>query len=130
MTTLIQRDDASAELTSTELGVQDWIDEAALAPVDLPIGANDQPRPTPRSDEEIAEEIRGYLRRGLQVTDTAVTVQVKDGLVLLTGELTRQMYVHRLLERVNGISGVVSVTHRLSARYNDAMVPFAWGFSV
>jgi BON domain len=130
MTTLIQRNDASAEQPSTEVCVEDCTAEPALVPLDLPIGGKDQPRPKPRLDAEIAEEIRGYLRRGLQVTDTAVKVQVQDGMVLLTGELSRQMYVHRLLERVNGIAGVVSVTHRLSARYNDAMVPFAWGFRV
>jgi osmotically-inducible protein OsmY len=122
MTTLIQRDDPSAELPSTQLLDEDWIAE--------PVGANDQPRATPRADAEIAAEIRGYLRRGLQVEDTAICIQVSHGEVLLTGELSRQMHVHRLLERVNGISGVVSVTSRVTARYNDAVVPFAWGFTV
>ena len=144
MTTLIRRDDSAAEFWTTtvlagvpapvELAVvEDAIDapsaaELPLAAV-LPVGADDQPRLTPRADAEIAAEIRGYLRRGLQVEDTAVDVQVEAGVVLLSGELSRQMFVHRLIERVNGISGVVSVTNRLTARYNDAVVPFAWGFS-
>jgi osmotically-inducible protein OsmY len=130
MTTLIQRDDASIELTSTEADVEDWIGGATPAPFDLPVASHEQPRPTPRPDAEIAAEIRGYLRRGLQVEDTAICIQVAAGEVMLTGELARQMHVHRLLERVNGISGVVSVTNRVTARYNDAMVPFAWGFPV
>ena len=130
MTTLIQRDDASDELTSTEASVEDWIGEPTLAPLDLPVAAGEQPRPTPRPDAEIAGEIRNYLRRGLQVEDTAICIQVSHGEVMLTGELARQLHVHHLLERVNGISGVVSVTNRVTARYNDAMVPFAWGFPV
>src|SRR6185437_2592743 len=69
MTTLIQRDDASDELTSTEASVEDWIGEPTLAPLDLPVAAGEQPRPTPRPDAEIAGEIRNYLRRGLQVED-------------------------------------------------------------
>ena len=134
MTTLIQRADASAE----EAGLAVSQDVAAPVSPDgglpvvhddgLPVGAYDQPRASLRADEEIAAEIRGYLRRGLKVADHEVEVQVEDGMVRLTGELARQMFVHRLLERVNGISGVVSVCSRLTARHNDAVVPFAWGF--
>jgi BON domain-containing protein len=128
MTTLIQRDDASAEPTSTETYVEDWIGAPTPAPLDLPATGGGQPRSTPRPDAEIAAEIRGYLRRGLQVADDAICIQVSHGEVMLTGELARQLHVHHVLERVNGISGVVSVTNRMTARYNDAMVPFAWGF--
>lgn len=130
MTALIQRNDESAELPSSEAYVENWIDEPAPAPYHLPVGTGDQPRPTPHPDAAIAHQIRDYLRRGMQVEDSAICIQVSHGEVMLTGELSRQMHVHRLLERVNGISGVVSVTNRVSARYNDAMVPFAWGFPV
>lgn len=128
MTALVQRPDAPAELSATDASAADWTGEPAE--LTSPVGADDQPRATPRTDAEIEAEIRGYLRRGLHVEDSAVSIEVTDGVVQLTGELARQMFVHRLLERVNGISGVVSVTNRLTARHNDAVVPFAWGFSV
>lgn len=128
MTTLVQRDDVPAELPPTDAAVLGW--PAEPSPAELPVGATDQPRATLRADAQIAAEIQDYLARGLRVGDSAVGVQVTDGVVLLTGELPRQLFVHRLVERVNGIDGVVSVTNRLTARYNDAVVPFAWGFPV
>ena len=131
MTALVQRPDAPAELSATDASAMDWTAEPAeLSQPGLPVGADDQPRAILRTDAEIEAEIRGYLRRGLRVEDSAVSVRVTDGLVLLTGELARQLFVHRLLERVNGISGVVSVTNRLTARHNDAVLPFAWGFAI
>src|SRR5436305_348157 len=48
MTTLIQRDDASIEPTSTEANVEDWIGGLTPAPLDLPVASHEQPRPTPR----------------------------------------------------------------------------------
>jgi osmotically-inducible protein OsmY len=128
MTTLIQRDDSAAELWTTTVLVGESVSVEEAVEGFIADLSDHRPRPTARADAEITAEIRGYLRRGLQVEDTAVDVQVEAGVVLLTGELSRQMFVHRLLERVNGISGVVSVTNRLTARYNDAVVPFAWGF--
>lgn len=125
MTTLVQRDDAPAE-PPTAASALGWLAEPSRA--ELPVGLGDHPRATPRADAEIAAEIQAYLRRGLPAEDCAVSVQVTDGVVLLAGELARQMFVHRLIEWVNGIAGVVSVTNRLTARYNDAVVPFAWGF--
>ncbi len=129
MTTLIQRTDLPAD----DLPVEGWLAEPTMADelqlADEPqLGAGRQPRATPRADSDIAAEIARYLHRGLNVADGEVEVTVEDGVVLLAGQLSRQMFVHRLLERVNGIDGVVSVTHRLTARYNDAVVPFAWGF--
>ena len=47
----------------------------------------------------------------------------------LVGQLDRHLLVHRLVEWTCGVSGVVSVTDGLTARLNDAAVPFAWGFS-
>jgi CBS domain-containing protein len=84
-------------------------------------------RPFLRSDLEIDEEIRGFLRRGMKLTDPIVGVSVCEGVVTLTGELDRQLTVRRLVDHVNAISGVIEVRNRLTTRHNDAVVPFAWG---
>ena len=84
-------------------------------------------RPFLRSDAEIDEEIRGFLRRGMKLTDPTVGVSVCEGVVTLTGELDRQLTVRRLIDHVSAISGVIEVRNRLTTRLNDAVVPFAWG---
>jgi osmotically-inducible protein OsmY len=129
MTTLIQRNELPAELLSavTEAVRQsDSKDPRAARRLTVVPGSG--PRAGLRRDEDIAAEVRGYLRRGLNVADSAVEVTVEDGLVTLTGQLDRQLLVHRLVEWTCGVSGVVSVTNGLTARLNDAAVPFAWGF--
>lgn len=134
MTTLIPRgvapapaQPAVAEAVDGEPGYLRF--EVGSPPLPVPVGLTDQPRTTLRADEEIAAEIRSYLRRAMDTGEPAISVLVEDGVVLLSGQLERQLLVHRLLEWTNGISGVVSVSNRLTARYNDAMVPFAWGFT-
>lgn len=133
MTTLIPCDaapaaaqPAAASLVDGESGYLRF--EPGLPPQPVPVGLSDHPRTAPRADEEIAEEIRSYLRRTMNTGEPAVHVLVEDGVVALDGQLDRQGLVHRLLEWTNGISGVVSVSNRLTARNNDATVPFAWGF--
>ncbi len=131
MTTLTPQDTASASASSASSldGESGYLRfEAGLPPHPVPVGLAHQPRATLRADEEIAQEIRGYLRRSMDTGEPAVSVLVEDGVVVLIGQLDRQGLVHRLLEWTNGISGVLSVSNRLTARYNDATVPFAWGF--
>jgi CBS domain-containing protein len=84
-------------------------------------------RPFLRGDLEIEEEIRGFIRRGMKLTDPTVGVSVCEGVVTLTGELDRQLAVRRLIDHVNAISGVIEVRNRLTTRHNDAVVPFAFG---
>jgi CBS domain-containing protein len=84
-------------------------------------------RPFLRNDADIDEEIRGFLRRGMKLTDPTVGVSVCEGVVTLTGELDRQLTVRRLIDHVSAISGVIEVRNRLSTRINDTVVPFAWG---
>jgi CBS domain-containing protein len=83
-------------------------------------------RPFLRSDADIDEEIRGFLRRGMKLTDP-IGVSVCEGVVTLTGELDRQLTVRRVIDHVSAISGVIEVRNRLTTRINDAVVPFAWG---
>jgi len=134
MTTLTPHDAAPAAAQPDAVSSADGesgylLFEAGLPPRPAPVGLSDRPRAALRADVEIAEEIRSYLRRTMNTGEPVVSVLVEDGVVVLGGELDRQGLVHRLLEWTNGVSGVVSVSNRLTARYNDATVPFAWGFA-
>jgi osmotically-inducible protein OsmY len=130
MTTLIRRDELPAQFLPAVVAEAVWEGDSDNARVARRLTAvpGSRPRADLRSDEEIADEIRGYLRRGMKVADSAVGIAVEDGLVTLVGQLDRQLLVHRLVEWTCGVSGVVSVTNELTARLNDAAVPFAWGF--
>ncbi|MFL6162523.1 MAG: BON domain-containing protein [Jatrophihabitantaceae bacterium] len=131
--TLIQRGEAPVDYQAAAVADAVWTADRVGQPprprhlTAVPAGA-DQPRLTPRPDRDIAAEIDRYLRRGMQLDDTVVQVAVRDGVVTLTGELASQLLVHRLVEQSCAVSGVVSVSSQLTARYNDAIVPFAWGF--
>lgn len=84
-------------------------------------------RPYLRADAEIEEEIRALLRRDMDLTDPMVGISACEGVVVLRGELDRQLAVRRLIEQVSAISGVIDVNNQLTTRHHDAVIPFAWG---
>ena len=79
-----------------------------------------------RSDSQIAQEIRqNVLVRAMWVDPDAVTVQVRDGVVTLTGELERRSLIPITVSLVHGLDGVVDVVDRLTFELDDSpmMVP-------
>ena len=79
-----------------------------------------------RSDAEIAQEIRQeVLVRAMWVDPDSVTVQVRDGVVTLTGQLERRSLIPTAVSLVHGIDGVVDVVDQLTFGLDDGtiMVP-------
>ncbi|HWC40680.1 MAG TPA: CBS domain-containing protein [Actinomycetota bacterium] len=79
-----------------------------------------------RADPEIAQEIRQeVLRRAMWVDPDLVTVQVRDGVVTLTGQLERRSLIPIVVSLVRGLDGVVDVVDRLTFELDDSpiMVP-------
>ena len=79
-----------------------------------------------RSDAEIAQEVRQkVLVRAMWVNPDTVTVQVRDGIVTLSGQLERRSLIPIAVSLVYGIDGVVDVVDRLTFEVDDSpiMVP-------
>jgi CBS-domain-containing membrane protein len=79
-----------------------------------------------RSDAEIAREVRqDVLVRAMWVNPDTVTVEVRDGVVTLTGQLERRSLVPITVSLVHGLDGVVDVVDRLTFEVDDSpiMVP-------
>ena len=79
-----------------------------------------------RSDADIAQEIRQQvLQRAMWMDPDTVGVDVRDGVVTLTGQLERRSLIPITLSLVRGLDGVVEVVDRLSFELDDTpiMVP-------
>jgi CBS domain-containing protein len=79
-----------------------------------------------RADTEIAAEVRQQvLRRTLAIDPDTVTVEVRDGVVTLRGELERSSLTRILVSLVHGVDGVVDVDSQLTYELDDTpfMVP-------
>jgi CBS-domain-containing membrane protein len=79
-----------------------------------------------RTDAEIAQEIRQeVLVRAMWVNPDTVTVEVRDGIVTLSGQLERRSLIPIAVSLVHGIDGVVDVVDRLTFELDDSpiMVP-------
>lgn len=80
-----------------------------------------------RPDPAIAWEVRHELledRMGESATD--VDVEVRDGVVSLTGKLDRRSQVRPLLDAVKGLDGVIGVDDHLTWRVDDLNQTPAW----
>jgi CBS domain-containing protein len=79
-----------------------------------------------RSDDQIAREVRQeVLLRALWVNPDTVVVEVRDGVVTLTGQLERRSLIPIAVSLVRGLDGVVDVVDRLTFEVDDSpiMVP-------
>ena len=79
-----------------------------------------------RSDDQIAQEVRqDVLRRALGVDPDTIDVEVRDGVVTLTGQLERRSLIPITVSLVHGLAGVVDVVDRLGFEFDDStiMVP-------
>jgi CBS domain-containing protein len=80
-----------------------------------------------RPDPAIAWEVRHELledRMGESATD--VDVEVRDGVVTLTGKLDRRGQIRPLVDAVKGLDGVVGVDDHLAWRVDDLNKTVAW----
>ena len=79
-----------------------------------------------RGDEAIARDVRqDVLQRALWVDPDSVGVEVRDGVVTLTGQLERRSQIPIAVSLVHGVDGVVDVVDRLGFEVDDTpiMVP-------
>jgi CBS-domain-containing membrane protein len=79
-----------------------------------------------RPDAEIAREIRQeVLQRAMWVNPDTVAIEVRDGVVTLTGQLERRSLIPIAVSLVHGLDGVVDVVDRLTFEFDDTpiMVP-------
>jgi CBS domain-containing protein len=73
-----------------------------------------------REDDEIRQEIIGeVLVRVLWADPTRVDVQVRDGIVTLSGELEQKSHVPIAVELTQRVDGVVDVVNRLGHLLDD-----------
>ncbi len=80
-----------------------------------------------RSDEEVAHEIEEMLGRDLGIPRGCVTVDVRDGDVILGGHVDDRSTVEALVARATAVPGVVSLASDVSFRVDDALVPSGGG---
>jgi CBS-domain-containing membrane protein len=79
-----------------------------------------------RSDADITREVRQQvLLRTMWIDPDTVAVEVRDGVVTLTGQLERASLIPITVHLVRGLDGVVEVVDRLSFEFDDhkIMVP-------
>lgn len=83
-----------------------------------------------RPDFEIEREVsHGVLQGEMSLEPGTVRVRVRDGVVVLEGQLERRTLLPTLIERVRAVDGVVGVESRLSylrGRTEDTPVPVTW----
>lgn len=76
-----------------------------------------------RSDESIQHEVRtALLEKELWIDNRAVDVNVRDGVVTLTGELETKSLADLLTRLVGEVEGVVGVDSRLGFRLDDSHI--------
>jgi CBS-domain-containing membrane protein len=79
-----------------------------------------------RSDADTAREIRQQvLMRAMWMNPGTVAIDVRDGVVTLTGQLERRSLIPIIVSLVRGLDGVVDVVDRLTFELDDTpiMVP-------
>ena len=76
-----------------------------------------------RSDDQIAQEVRqDIFRRALGVDPDTIGVEVREGVVTLTGQLERRSLIPITVSLVHGVDGVVEVVDRLGFEFDDRAI--------
>jgi CBS-domain-containing membrane protein len=76
-----------------------------------------------RSDADIAREVRQHvLVRSMWLDPDTVTVEVRDGVVTLSGQLERGSLIPIVVGFVRGLDGVVDVIDRLTFEFDDSTI--------
>jgi predicted transcriptional regulator len=76
-------------------------------------------RPLVRPDEQIGRDVEEMLERKLLVDPAVVEVEVRDGIVTLTGQIERRSLIPILVGLADAIEGVVRVEDWLTFDYDD-----------
>ncbi len=76
-----------------------------------------------RPDEEIAADVREALTGLLLQDPGAMKVAVLDGVVTISGSITRESLIPFAVEVASDVDGVVSVVSKLTVRRESAAVP-------
>jgi CBS domain-containing protein len=79
-------------------------------------------RPLVRPDEQIGRDVEEMLERKLLVDPAVVEVEVRDGIVTLTGQIERRSLIPILVGLADAIEGVVRVEDWLTFDYDDTGV--------
>ncbi len=80
-----------------------------------------------RPDEELRKEIVEWIEGQLCQPPYTVTVNVRDGIVTLAGQLERESLVPIVVEFARSVDGVVGIVDRLSYLYGFAEGPGTLG---
>jgi CBS domain-containing protein len=105
---------AAALMTATGLKRLPVVSEGALVGI---ISRRDLVRAYARSDVELWRDIRdSVILDNLWIDPAAITVDVHDGVVTLTGSVEREHEAELLPRQVQQVPGVVSVVARLTVR--------------
>lgn len=85
-----------------------------------------------RSDAEIHDDVKeSVLRRALWLEPHAVKVTVRDGVVLLKGQVEQKSMIPLVVELVSDVVGVVGVDNRLGYEVDDdSLRPLPFGWSI
>jgi CBS-domain-containing membrane protein len=76
-----------------------------------------------RADADIAAEVRQQvLTRAMWIDPDTVVVEVRDGVVTLTGQPERRSLIPIVVSLVRGLDGVVDVVDRLSFEFDDSQI--------
>ncbi|MGW6143429.1 CBS domain-containing protein [Streptomyces sp. NPDC055140] len=76
-----------------------------------------------RRDQSIREEIvEDVLTRTLQLSPSALSVEVNDGVVTLSGTVERRMFIPIVMRLCHSVDGVVEVINRLGYERDDMPV--------
>ena len=76
----------------------------------------DKPRGLRRSDEQIMDEIESLLDQQGQVDASAIQVDVKDGIVTLSGNVGSSLEMRRVEGIVQNVLGVSDINNELTLR--------------
>ena len=80
-------------------------------------------RPEPAISWDVRHDV---LRDRMGVPDGEVSVEVRHGLVTLTGQVERRSQIPALVRHVQAVDGVVTVDARLAWRLDDVTPMAAW----
>lgn len=76
-----------------------------------------------RADREIREHlVDDVLAREIELDQLTIEVEVRDGIVTLSGEVDRKSRVASLLAAVHPVAGVVGVHNQLTHRFDDTLL--------